>query len=49
MVIQGDEFQSFGAQTGKARSPYVFKLEKGVASKFDKDDPLRLRVGSKSK
>ena len=49
LVIQGAEFHSFGARTANARSPHVFKLEKAVASRFDKDDPLRLRVRSKSK
>ena len=44
LVIQGAEFQSFGAQTANARSPYVYKLEKAVASRLDKDDPLRLRA-----
>ena len=38
------EFHSFGAQPENARSPYVFKEEKSVASRYDKDH-LRSRAG----
>ena len=44
MASRGKEFHNFGAQSENTRSPYVFKLEKGTASRFDEDD-LRLRVG----
>ena len=40
LLIQGAEFHSFGAETENARSPYAFKLEKGVAGRFNEDDPL---------
>lgn len=43
---RGKEFHNFGAQTENAQSPYIFKLEGGTASRFERARVVCWRVNS---